>query len=133
MGHSQWVPPSIDRNQPSIARIWDWFLGGAHNFAIDREVAAKTLELMPEGPYMARLNRMFLARAVRFCVKAGVTQFLDLGSGMPTVGNVHEVARRAHPRCRATLRSHRPTSRLRRNRQKAITTRLALPAPRHPV
>jgi SAM-dependent methyltransferase len=82
-------------DQPSIARIWDWFLGGSHNFAIDREVARKTLELMPEGPQMARLSRAFLRRAVEHCVRAGITQFIDLGSGIPTVGNVHEVARQA--------------------------------------
>lgn len=100
MSPQEWVPPSVDRDQPSIARIWDWFLGGAHNFAIDRDVAAKTLELMPEGPDMARLNRMFLRRTVRFCVEAGVTQFLDLGSGIPTAGNTHQVAQMADPRCR---------------------------------
>lgn len=95
-----WAPLDVDTSQPSIARIWDWFLGGAHNFAVDREVAKKTLELMPEGPQMAHLNRMFLRRVVKFCVENGITQFLDVGSGIPTVGNVHEVAQEADPRCR---------------------------------
>lgn len=95
-----WAPADVAIDRPSVARIWDWFLGGSHNFAIDREVARKTLELMPEGPQMARLSRAFLRRAVEYCVQAGITQFLDLGSGIPTVGNVHEVAQRATPEAR---------------------------------
>jgi SAM-dependent methyltransferase len=95
-----WAPGDVAIDQPSVARIWDWFLGGSHNFAIDREVARKTLELMPEGPQMARLSRAFLRRAVEYCVRAGITQFIDLGSGIPTVGNVHEVAHRATPDAR---------------------------------
>src|SRR5581483_2559610 len=95
-----WAPGDVAIDQPSVARIWDWFLGGSHNFAIDREVARKTLELMPEGPQMARLSRAFLRRAVEHCVRAGITQFIDLGSGIPTVGNVHEVAKRATPDAR---------------------------------
>jgi SAM-dependent methyltransferase len=63
-------------------------------------VARKTLELMPEGPRMAQLSRAFLRRAVRYCVAAGITQFLDVGSGIPTVGNVHEVAQQADSRAR---------------------------------
>jgi SAM-dependent methyltransferase len=96
----EWAPSDVDIDRPSISRIWDWFLGGSHNFAVDREVAKKTLELMPEGPMMARINRAFLARAVRWCVSAGVTQFLDIGSGIPTAGNVHEIAQHANPACR---------------------------------
>ena len=95
-----WAPGEVAIDQPSVARIWDWFLGGSHNFAVDREVARKTLELMPEGPQMARLSRAFLRRAVEYCVQAGITQFIDLGSGIPTVGNVHEVAQRAAPDAR---------------------------------
>jgi SAM-dependent methyltransferase len=100
MQRPSWAPLDVDVNQPSIARIWDWFLGGAHNFAVDREVGEEMLKAMPEGPQMARIHRMFLRRAVQFCVAAGVTQFLDIGSGIPTVGNVHEIAQQANPRCR---------------------------------
>jgi len=95
-----WVPVDVDVNQPSISRIWDWFLDGSHNFAVDREVAAKMLEVMPEGPRMAQASRAFLRRAVRACVEAGITQFLDIGSGIPTVGNVHEIAQSINPECR---------------------------------
>lgn len=100
MHRPSWAPLDVDVNQPSIARVWDWFLGGAHNFAVDREVGEEMLKAMPEGPLMARTNRLFLRRAVRFCVAAGVTQFLDVGSGIPTAGNVHEIAQQADPQCR---------------------------------
>jgi hypothetical protein len=90
----------VDIDQPSISRIWDWFLDGSHNFAVDREVAKQMLRLMPEGPRMAQASRAFLRRAVRMCTDAGVTQFLDIGSGIPTVGNVHEIARVADPQSR---------------------------------
>lgn len=95
-----WAPGDVAIDQPSVARIWDWFLGGSHNFAVDRAVARKTLELMPEGPAMARLSRAFLRRAVEYCARAGITQFVDLGSGIPTVGNVHQVARLVAPQAR---------------------------------
>jgi hypothetical protein len=100
MERPSWAPPDVDIDQPSISRIWDWFLDGSHNFAVDREVAKQMLKLMPEGPRMAQASRAFLRRAVRMCAAAGVTQFLDIGSGIPTVGNVHEVARAADPQSR---------------------------------
>jgi SAM-dependent methyltransferase len=93
----KWAPEDVDITRPSISRVWDWFLGGSHNFEVDREVARQTLELMPEGPLMARLNRAFLRRAVRWCLTQGVTQFLDIGSGIPTSGNVHEIVQRVDP------------------------------------
>lgn len=97
-------------DEPSIARIWDWFLGGSHNFAADREVARATLAAMPEAPRMAQLSRAFLRRAVRFCVTAGISQFLDIGSGIPTVGNVHEVAQAADPSCRVVYVDRDPVA-----------------------
>jgi len=100
MERPSWAPPDVDIEQPSISRIWDWFLDGSHNFAVDREVAKQMLRLMPEGPRMAQASRAFLRRAVRMCAAAGVTQFLDIGSGIPTVGNVHEIARAADPQAR---------------------------------
>ena len=100
MQRPSWAPPDVDIDQPSISRIWDWFLDGSHNFAVDREVAKQMLRLMPEGPRMAQASRAFLRRAVRMCTAAGVTQFLDIGSGIPTVGNVHEIAQAADPLAR---------------------------------
>jgi O-methyltransferase involved in polyketide biosynthesis len=76
----------------TAARIYDYLLGGTHNFAADQEAARKTLEQFPLAPAMGRANRAFLRRAVRYLTEAGVRQFLDIGSGMPTQGNVHEIA-----------------------------------------
>ncbi|MBB2948732.1 hypothetical protein FB565_008515 [Actinoplanes lutulentus] len=84
--------PPIDPNRPSSARIYDAFLGGTHNFASDRAIVARTLELMPDMPAITRSNRAFLHRAVRYATAQGIRQFLDLGSGIPTEQNVHQTA-----------------------------------------
>jgi len=91
---------AVDAGRPSLARVYDYFLGGSHNFAADRALAEQIIAVLPEMPMIARANRSFLHRAVRFLIDAGVDQFLDLGSGIPTVGNVHDVAQRASPRAR---------------------------------
>jgi hypothetical protein len=80
--------------------MYDALLGGSHNFGADRQAAAAAIELVPDLPKVAISNRAFLRRAVRFLVDAGIRQFLDLGAGIPTVGNTHEVAQQAHPGCR---------------------------------
>jgi SAM-dependent methyltransferase len=82
----------IDFDRANAARIYDYLLGGACNFAVDREQAAKILTQNPDMAYVCRANRAFLRRAVEWCLAQGITQFLDLGSGVPTVGNVHEIA-----------------------------------------
>jgi hypothetical protein len=87
-----WAPESIDLDRPNAARVYDYLLGGAANFETDRVFAEKLLEVMPQARAAARMNRAFLRRAVKFCVSAGITQFLDIGSGVPTAGNVHEIA-----------------------------------------
>ena len=93
--------PEIDPDKPSVARIYDYWLGGSQNFAADREVARRTAEAMPHLPLATRANRAFLRRVVHHLVAdLGITQLLDLGSGVPTAGNVHEVARRSNPRAR---------------------------------
>ena len=83
---------SFDTSVPNAARMYDYWLGGKDNFAADREAAERSALAVPQLPWLARENRRFLGRAVRFCANAGVTQFLDIGSGMPTMENVHEVA-----------------------------------------
>ncbi|WP_037269056.1 SAM-dependent methyltransferase [Kibdelosporangium aridum] len=95
-----WIPPDIDTDTPSGARTYDYLLGGSHNFAADRHAAEAAERIMPGIAQVARLNRAFLGRVVRFMIDQGIRQFLDLGSGMPTVGNVHQIADRAHPGCR---------------------------------
>lgn len=76
----------------TAARIYDYFLGGTHNYPADREAAQALIAATPMIPVIARTNRAFLRRAVRFMAANGVRHFLDIGSGIPTVGNVHEVA-----------------------------------------
>jgi hypothetical protein len=82
----------VTQKPATAARIYDYFLGGLHNFPADREVAEQVIAAYPFIPAAARANRAFLGRAVRLLIGAGVRQFLDLGSGIPTSGNVHEIA-----------------------------------------
>lgn len=97
MSDPEWVPPGIDPSKPNIARVYDFQLGGKDNYAIDREVGRQILRLAPDAPRAARANRAFLRRAVRYLInEAGIRQFIDIGSGLPTQGNVHEVAHQAH-------------------------------------
>jgi hypothetical protein len=87
------VPAGIDPTVPTAARIYDYLLGGQDNFAADRAAARQVVELAPELAQVARANRAFLGRTVRFLTaEAGIRQFLDLGAGLPTNGNVHQVA-----------------------------------------
>jgi len=95
-----WVPEGVDTGKPSAARLYDYLLGGGHNFAADRMLAEKFLQAQPNARTIARLNRAFLRRAVLFMMDNGIRQFLDLGSGIPTVGNVHEIAQKADPETR---------------------------------
>jgi SAM-dependent methyltransferase len=90
----------VDPYQPTAARMYDYYLGGSHNFAADREAAHGVIAAMPAVRQIAIANRAFLARAVRYLLDMGIRQFLDIGSGIPTVGNVHEVAQRAIPDAR---------------------------------
>lgn len=86
------APKGVDVERPNAARIYDALLGGAHNWAVDRHFAEQAVRDFPLVRTLAWANREFLGRAVRHCARLGITQFLDLGSGVPTVGNVHEVA-----------------------------------------
>jgi SAM-dependent methyltransferase len=94
------LPAGIDPGRPSPARIYDYYLGGTHNFAADREVGDEVMALMPEMPAAARANRAFLRRSVRAVTAAGIDQFIDLGSGIPTQGHLHELAQRDLPHAR---------------------------------
>jgi hypothetical protein len=105
-----WVPYGVDVNVPNAARVYDYFLDGAHNFAVDRELAKKIQLAMPTVRDAARINRSFLRRAVLFMVDSGIRQFLDIGSGIPTVGNAHEIAQRANPECRIVYVDKEPVA-----------------------
>jgi hypothetical protein len=91
---------ALDTDTPNAARMYDYHLGGSHNFAADRAAAEATKAVAPWVSDAIRANRAFLGRAVRFCVDQGIDQFLDLGSGIPTVGNVHEIATAGDPEAR---------------------------------
>jgi hypothetical protein len=90
----------VDVDRPSSARIYDYFLGGAHNFEVDRLAASELAKVHPAIGLGMRANRSYLRRAVTYLAQSGVDQFLDLGSGIPTVGNVHEIAQRVNPTAR---------------------------------
>ncbi len=97
-------PPAFDQkmdlNRPSIARIYDYLLGGYHNFEADRVRAHRSLEIYPDVALSAQVNRAFLRRAVGTMLDEGISQFIDVGSGIPTVGHVHEIAQKANPASR---------------------------------
>ncbi|MCM6778602.1 SAM-dependent methyltransferase [Nocardia sp. CDC159] len=100
MNRPAWAPEGVDMTQASPARMYDALLGGSHNFEVDRRAAEMGKQLVPDLPRLALSNRAFLRRAVRFLADAGIRQFLDIGSGIPTAGNVHEVAQSIDPEIR---------------------------------
>lgn len=92
------VPAGVDVTKPSVARVYDALLGGKDNFEVDRQMAARLTEVYPEAKAMVRNNRAWLRRVVAWLAgEAGVDQFLDLGSGLPTADNTHEVAQLHNP------------------------------------
>ncbi|HWG27830.1 SAM-dependent methyltransferase [Actinospica sp.] len=95
-----WAPDGVEIEKPSTARMYDFYLGGSHNFAADRQLAARTIEAWPDVPHLCQANRAFLRRSVTHLASLGVDQFLDLGSGIPTAGNVHEVVHAINPDAR---------------------------------
>jgi hypothetical protein len=93
-----WIPPGIDKTKANIARVYDWWLGGDHNFQSDIDAARTSVALDQNMRASARANRAFMGRAVRFLAdEAGIRQFLDIGSGIPTQNNVHQVAQATTP------------------------------------
>jgi SAM-dependent methyltransferase len=91
---------TLEPDKPSTARMYDYLLGGYHNFAIDRRAAEQIVALYPDAALAAQTNRAFLRRAVTFLLEQGIDQFLDIGSGIPTAGNVHEIVHRIRPDAR---------------------------------
>jgi O-methyltransferase involved in polyketide biosynthesis len=100
--------PEFDVSTPNVARMYDYYLGGKDNFAADREAAERALSVAPELRVGALENRRFLHRVIRFLVGAGVRQFVDLGCGLPTQGNVHEVAQSLAPDTRVVYVDNDP-------------------------
>jgi SAM-dependent methyltransferase len=103
------VPPGVDISKPSIARVYDALLGGSANFPADRAVAQQMIDSVPGVTEAPRLNRAALGRAIRYLTTvAGIDQFLDLGSGLPTQDNVHQVAQRYLPSARVAYVDNDP-------------------------
>jgi SAM-dependent methyltransferase len=100
MEQSRALPTEVDLSRPSAARVYDYFLGGAHNFEIDRQLAEQIAAMTPNLADTMRAGRAFLRRAVAALTHLGIDQYLDIGSGIPTVGNVHEVAQAINPEAR---------------------------------
>src|SRR5580698_481605 len=92
-----WVPPGVDTGRANAARVYDYLLGGSHNFLADQDAGRAFTSVDPNARTFARANRAFLGRAVRYLAGTGIRQFLDIGSGIPTQGNVHEVAQQVAP------------------------------------
>jgi trans-aconitate methyltransferase len=102
-------PPFIDTSVAHQARVYDYWLGGKDNFAADREVGDKALQAYPDGAVATRANRAFLGRAVRFLAgEAGIRQFLDIGTGIPSANNTHEVAQGMAPESRVVYVDNDP-------------------------
>jgi hypothetical protein len=97
MDRPGWAASDIDLERPSASRVYDYLLGGSHNVQVDRDFAEQMLKLAPEAAEAAHANRAFLRRAVQSLADDGIRQFLDIGSGIPTRGNVHEVAHEYAP------------------------------------
>jgi len=110
MSRPSWAPDEVDPSKPSVARVYDFYLGGSHNFESDREFGRQTLSHFPGLRQVLLDNRIFLRRVVLFLAAQGVDQFLDLGSGIPTVGNVHEVAQAVNPQARVVYVDHDPVA-----------------------
>ncbi|WP_410597716.1 SAM-dependent methyltransferase [Amycolatopsis sp. lyj-23] len=110
-GSEPFPPAGVDLSRPSIARIYDYFLGGDANWEIDRQFAEKLLDEFSILRPIARSNRLFLHRLVRYLTKQGIRQFVDLGSGVPTMGHAHEVAEQVAPgQVRVAYVDHEPVA-----------------------
>lgn len=107
---AEYGPKELQLDIPSAARAYDYFLGGAHNFEADRAFAEQVRAMVPWVPDVAKLNRSFLRRVVGYLLDQGIDQFLDLGSGIPTVGNVHEIAQERAPGARVVYVDYEPVA-----------------------
>lgn len=105
-----WTPRGVDTETPSTARMYDYYLGGKHHYPADREAAERVLTVFPQLAPILRANRAFLVRAVRHMTESGIRQFLDLGTGLPTQENVHQVAQAVAPDARVVYVDNDPVA-----------------------
>lgn len=101
-------PLNLDTSRPHPARTYDWFLGGKDNYPVDEELGRKMIALEPRSPVLARVNRAFMHRATRWLAENGVRQFLDIGTGIPTEPNLHQIAQRVAPDARVVYCDNDP-------------------------
>ncbi|MEV8034638.1 SAM-dependent methyltransferase [Streptomyces sp. NPDC086182] len=101
-------PTGIDTSKPHPARMYDWYLGGKDNYPVDEEMGRQMLALDPRVPVMARVNRAFMHRATRWLAQNGVRQFLDIGTGIPTEPNLHQIAQAVAPDARVVYCDNDP-------------------------
>ncbi|GAA2036020.1 SAM-dependent methyltransferase [Catenulispora yoronensis] len=104
------VPAGVDIERSSVARLYDWLLGGSHNFASDRELGRRLVRAEPNARQIVRENRDFLGRSVRYLLDQGIRQFLDLGSGIPTQENVHQIVQKVAPGARVVYVDNDPSA-----------------------
>jgi S-adenosyl methyltransferase len=109
-GNTDWIPAEVDTETPSAARLYDYYLGGGYHFESDRQLAQQIYQVFPEMPHLARVNRAFLRRATEFCARQGITQFLDIGCGLPTTGAVHETAQAINPDAKVVYVDNEPVA-----------------------
>ncbi|MFC5751182.1 SAM-dependent methyltransferase [Actinomadura rugatobispora] len=110
MATGEWSPTGVDLTTPNTARIYDYLLGGKDNYDADRRVGDELIEIIPEARAAARQNHLFIGRAVRYLVKEGVRQFVDIGTKLPAAGNVHEVAAAIAPDARVVFADDDPVT-----------------------
>ncbi|HXR70307.1 SAM-dependent methyltransferase [Actinocrinis sp.] len=103
-----WAPGTIDTSIPHPARMYDYYLGGKDNYQVDRDAAEEVLAILPEGRDMARANRAFLGRTVRYLARKGIKQFLDIGTGIPGPDNTNDVAHAVQPEARVVYVDNDP-------------------------
>ena len=108
MAEQGFTAEEIDTGRPHPARMYDYYLGGRDNYEVDREAAQRVIDLVPDIVPMAKANRAFMHRAVRFCVESGIRQFIDIGTGIPTAPNTHQVAQAASPDVRVAYVDNDP-------------------------
>ncbi|QOV46057.1 SAM-dependent methyltransferase [Streptomyces chromofuscus] len=106
--HTECLMTGIDTSKPHPARMYDWYLGGKDNYPVDEEMGRQMLALDPRVPVMARVNRAFMHRATRWLAGNGVRQFLDIGTGIPTEPNLHQVAQAVAPDARVVYCDNDP-------------------------
>jgi SAM-dependent methyltransferase len=102
------TPPVIDTSRPHPARMYDWFLGGKDNYPVDEAMGRKVIAVEPSAPLIAKVNRAFMRRATHWVAEQGIRQFLDIGTGIPTEPNLHQVAQRVAPGTRVVYVDNDP-------------------------